>query len=77
MGKADLPDRPFRDAWFRCAPEYDATVEVSGVTREGCEALVEELLARMPFGPQLYPEGQTTNTTLDFRIAELDRKSVV
>ena len=76
VGKADLPDRPFRDAWFRCAPEYDAVVEVSGVTREGCEALVGALLARMPFGPQLYPDGQATNTTLDFRIAELIREKI-
>ena len=77
IGKSDLPERPFRDAWLRCgAEEYDAVVEASGLTGEGCEALIEALLARMPFGPQLYPDDQITNTTLDFRVAEMIREKV-
>lgn len=76
VGKADLPERPFRDAWLKCGADYDACFEVSGLTQEGCEPLIEALFARMPYGPQLYPDDQITNTTLDFRLAELIREKV-
>lgn len=76
LSKLDIPQRPFRDAWLRLAPEYDAVVEVSGLTGTGTEELIAQLLARMPEGPELYPVGQITNTTLDFQAAELIREKV-
>lgn len=76
LSKADLAKRPFRDAWLRLAPGYASVVEASGFTGDGCDALVTALLAVMPAGPALYPPDQVTNTTLDFRVAELIREKV-
>jgi GTP-binding protein Era len=76
LSKLDIPERPFRDAWMRVASEYAAVVEVSGITGEGTSQLVDLLLERMPEGPELYPAGQTTNTTIDFQAAELIREKV-
>lgn len=76
LSKLDVAYRPFREAWLRLAPQYDAVVEVSGFTRTGTDELVTLLLARMPEGPELYPAGQKTNTTLEFQAAELIREKV-
>ena len=76
LSKLDIAHRPFRDAWLRLAPQYDALVEVSGFTGTGTDELVSQLLARMPEGPELYPAGQKTNTTLEFQAAELIREKV-
>lgn len=76
LSKLDVAYRPFRDAWLRLAPHYDAVVEVSGFTGTGTDELVTLLLARMPEGPELYPAGQKTNTTLEFQAAELIREKV-
>jgi GTP-binding protein Era len=76
LSKLDIAHRPFRDAWLRLAPQYNAVVEVSGFTGTGTDELVSQLLARMPEGPELYPAGQKTNTTLEFQAAELIREKV-
>jgi GTP-binding protein Era len=76
LSKLDIAHRPFRDAWLRLAPQYDAVVEVSGFTGTGTDELVSQLLSRMPEGPELYPAGQKTNTTLEFQAAELIREKV-
>lgn len=76
LTKLDIPKRPFREAWLRLAPTYDAVVEVSGLTGTGTEELASVLLERMPEGPELYPVGQKTNTTIDFQAAELIREKV-
>jgi GTP-binding protein Era len=76
LSKLDLPKRPFREDWLRLGTGYSAVVEASGFTGDGCDALVTALMALMPVGLPLYPPDQLTNTTLDFRVAEMIREKV-
>ncbi|MFO1458693.1 MAG: GTPase Era [Verrucomicrobiota bacterium] len=76
LNKADLCRRPALESWKARAGEYAAVVETSGRTRLGLDALVTELLSRLPEHPPLYPEDQVTNAHRDFEIAELIREQV-
>jgi GTP-binding protein Era len=50
---------------------------VSARTGEGVDRLVEYLGARMPEGPRWYPEGTSSDTTEEFRVAELVREQLL
>jgi GTP-binding protein Era len=50
---------------------------VSARTGEGVEALVAYLGSRMPAGPRWYPEGMASDTTEEFRVAELVREQLL
>ncbi|NIR41050.1 MAG: GTPase Era [Actinobacteria bacterium] len=50
---------------------------VSGRTGDGIEALVEYLCARMPEGPQLYPDDMVTDVPDAFWVAELVREQLL
>jgi GTP-binding protein Era len=78
INKADLPyeERPHRERWLEAARGYDAMAEVSGLMKQGLDALVEIILQRLPFGPPLYGETDTTNTTREFQIGELIREQI-
>lgn len=78
ISKADLPtvDRPYRDRWLDAGKNYDAVLEVSGLQKQGLDALVEAILQRLPFGPPLFPESEVTNTTRQFQISELIREQI-
>ena len=50
---------------------------VSATTGEGVEALVEHLVARLPEGPQYYPDDMVTDVPEAFWVAELVREQLL
>jgi len=57
--------------------DAEAYFPVSARTGEGVPALVEHLVARMPPGPQWYPDGEVTDLGEGFRVAELVREQLL
>ena len=57
--------------------EFDAYVPVSSQTGEGIDALVGELEARLPEGPEYYPGGVVTDQPETFLVAELVREKLL
>ena len=57
--------------------EFDAYVPLSGLTGEGVDALVGELEARLPEGPEYYPGGVVTDQPETFLVAELVREKLL
>jgi GTPase len=50
---------------------------VSAVTGDGVPALVDALVARMPEGPQYYPDGMVTDVAEAFWVADLVREELL
>ena len=78
VGVVTQCDRPGRGSapW---PPEGLASlpwVRTSGVTGEGIDALLGEVVARLPLGPRLYPEDELTDRPLRFLCAEHVREAV-
>jgi GTP-binding protein Era len=57
--------------------DFDAYVPLSSETGEGVDALVGELEARMPEGPEYYPGGVVTDQPETFLVAELVREKLL
>ena len=57
--------------------DYEAFVPVSAVTGDGTDALVDELEARLPEGPQYYPPEMVTDQPESFLAAELLREQLL
>ena len=57
--------------------EFDAYVPLSGRTGEGVDALVGELEARLPEGPEYYPDGVVSDQPETFLVAELVREKLL
>jgi GTP-binding protein Era len=57
--------------------EFDAYVPLSSETGEGIDALVGELEARLPEGPEYYPGGVVTDQPETFLVAELVREKLL
>lgn len=57
--------------------DFDAYVPVSAKTGEGCDALLDELVARLPVGPRYYPEGVVTDQPEAFLAAEILREKLL
>ena len=57
--------------------EFDAYVPCSALTGEGVDALVGELEARLPEGPQYFPDGVVTDQPETFLAAELVREKLL
>ena len=56
---------------------FDEYFPVSARTGDGVEALTDHLLARMPEGPQLYPDDMVTDVPEAFWVAELVREQLL
>jgi GTP-binding protein Era len=76
LNKSDLKERPHRDHWLSRKEGYAAVVEVSAARRENLEALINEILPRLPEGERLYPDDEITNASLQFRLAEIIREKI-
>lgn len=76
LNKLDLPHRPFRDDWLARGPQYAATVELSARAGKNTDLLIQAIFRHLPVGPPQYPEGQVTNISHEFWIAELIREKV-
>jgi GTPase len=70
----DLP--PHLEAAAALA-DFDHVVPVSARTGEGLAELTDVLVDSIPPGELLYPMGQTTDTTLDLRVAEIVREKAL
>jgi GTP-binding protein Era len=57
--------------------EFDAYVPLSGLTGDGVDALVGELEARLPEGPEYYPGGVVSDQPETFLVAELVREKLL
>jgi GTP-binding protein Era len=57
--------------------EFDAYVPLSSETGDGVDALVGELEARLPEGPEYYPGGVVTDQPETFLVAELVREKLL
>jgi GTP-binding protein Era len=57
--------------------DFDAYVPLSSETGDGVDALVGELEARLPEGPEYYPGGVVTDQPETFLVAELVREKLL
>ncbi len=57
------------------AQGHAAALRISAERGDGLEALVSEMVARLPEGPALYPEDEVTDRSLRFLAAELVREA--
>lgn len=56
---------------------WRAIIPVSAVRHEQVDIVVEEIISGLPEGPQLFPEGSTTDEPADIFIAELIREAAL
>lgn len=56
---------------------FSFVVPLSATKGENCDALIEELMKRMPDGPPLYPADQVSGQGLDFMVAEMVREKAM
>jgi GTP-binding protein Era len=56
---------------------FAEALPISALTGEGCDALVERVLARLPQGPPLYPEDFLTDQTQRSIVAECIREKLL
>jgi GTP-binding protein Era len=76
LNKSDLPDRYYRETWLERGPKYVSVIELSALTGKNVDLLLQAIFRHMPVGPAQYPEGQVTNVTNEFWIAELIREKL-
>ena len=57
--------------------EFDDIVPVSATTGRGLPELVEAIVAGLPEGPKLFPEGDLTDQPLERRISEIVREKAL
>ncbi|MGO2746260.1 GTPase Era [Microbacterium sp.] len=57
--------------------DWAAVIPLSALTREQLDVLTDEMLALMPEGPALYPEGIITDESVEDRIAEMIREAAL
>lgn len=57
--------------------DWAAVIPLSSQTGEQLDVLADEVLALMPEGPSLYPEGIVTDETLEDRVAEAIREAAL
>lgn len=57
--------------------DWSAVIPLSALTRDQLDVLADEVLALMPSGPALYPEGVVTDESREDRIAEMIREAAL
>lgn len=57
--------------------DWAAVIPLSALVGEQLDVLTDEMLALMPKGPALYPEGMTTDESVEDRIAEMIREAAL
>jgi GTP-binding protein Era len=79
LNKVDAVDRDTVLEQLARASAFDLAeyFPVSARTGEGVDALLEAIIARMPEGPQYYPDGVVTDVPEAFQVAELVREQLL
>lgn len=80
LNKADLADDKTRQAnaeAYKTLLLHAGTALVSALTGEGVDALVQDLLARLPLGPRYYPADQVSEVNMRFIAAEVIREKII
>lgn len=75
--RADLPRKKSVEWPPMEALTAEAIMDVSGVTGKGVPELLEQVIARLPESPPLYPEDELTDRPLRWLVAELVREAVM
>jgi GTP-binding protein Era len=57
--------------------DWAAVIPLSSLTGDQLDVLTDELLALMPEGPALYPEGVVTDESVEDRVAEIIREAAL
>ncbi|GGD39315.1 GTPase Era [Microbacterium faecale] len=57
--------------------DWDAVIPISSETGDQLDVVADEVLARMPEGPPLYPDDVVTDESLEDRIAEIIREAAL
>ena len=57
--------------------DWDAVIPISSETGDQLDVVADEVLARMPEGPALYPDDVVTDESLEDRIAEIIREAAL
>ncbi len=79
LNKIDLVPKekllPLMD-WYQRHYAFAVIIPLSALMGEGLERLVDELVTRLPEGPQYYPDDMLTDVSERFLAAEIVRESV-
>ncbi len=76
LNKLDLPDRYYRETWLERGPKYVSVIEVSALKEKHIELVIQAIFRHLSVGPAQYPDGQVTNVTNEFWIAEIIREKL-
>jgi GTP-binding protein Era len=76
LNKLDLPERYYRDSWLELGAKYASVVEVSALKEKHTELIIQSIFRHLKTGPAQYPDGQLTNVTNEFWIAEIIREKL-
>jgi GTP-binding protein Era len=80
LNKVDRLDTPRTVRALSAAADLDVQGElfpISAISGAGVGPVVEELVSLVPEGPFLYPPGETSDQSLELRLAELVREQVL
>jgi GTP-binding protein Era len=80
LNKVDRLDRRRTVEALSAAAELDVQGElfpISAISGEGVGQVVDQLVSLVPEGPFLYPPGETSDQSLEVRLAELVREQVL
>ncbi len=80
LNKVDRLDKPRTVKALSTAAELDVQGElfpISAISGAGVGPVVEQLVSLMPEGPFLYPPDETSDQSLEVRLAELVREQVL
>ena len=80
LNKVDRLDKPRTVRALSAAADLDVQGElfpISAISGAGVGAVVEQLVALIPEGPFLYPADETSDQSLELRLAELVREQVL
>ncbi|MBI5670435.1 MAG: GTPase Era [Chloroflexi bacterium] len=80
LNKADLADRKtlqaHAEAYQTLIPNVGAML-LSALTGDGVDALVKDILSRLPLGPRYYPADQVSEVNMRFIAAEVIREKII
>ncbi|MCA9903851.1 MAG: GTPase Era [Anaerolineae bacterium] len=80
LNKADVLDADKKDRYVAAHIETvkpEQAFLISALTGEGVDLLLQELIARLPFGPRYYPAEQVSEVNMRFIAAETIREKVM